>query len=83
MERQRLDRARWRKSSYSGSDGGNCIEVADHGNRVLVRDTQDRAGPVLRFTPVAWCRFADLLKRSLALAPELGAADACRGHSRL
>jgi len=56
---------RWRKSSYSGN-GGECVEVADQSARVLVRDTQDRTGPVLRFTPVAWRRFADQVKRSLA-----------------
>jgi Domain of unknown function (DUF397) len=51
---------RWRKSSYSG-DGGDCVEVAirDH---VLVRDTQDRTGPVLRFTPDAWHRFTGQVK---------------------
>jgi hypothetical protein len=54
----------WRKSTYSSSNGGNCVEVAatDH---VLVRDTkQDGAGPVLRFTPAAWRRFAGQVKRS-------------------
>ena len=53
--------ASWRKSSYSGGNGGRCIEVGTHaGNgRVLVRDTKDRPGPVLRFTPAAWKRFAD------------------------
>ncbi|HEY6315009.1 MAG TPA: DUF397 domain-containing protein [Streptosporangiaceae bacterium] len=61
---------RWRKSSYSGGQGGNCVEVADHGNRVLVRDTkQDRNGPVLRFSPAAWRRFAAQVKRSLAPDP--------------
>jgi Domain of unknown function (DUF397) len=54
----------WRKSSYSGGSGGNCVEVADHGSRVLVRDTRDRAGLVLRFSPAAWRRFADQVKRS-------------------
>lgn len=56
----------WRKSSYSGGSGGNCVEVADHDRRVLVRDTKDRPGPVLQFSPAAWRRFADQLKRSLA-----------------
>jgi Domain of unknown function (DUF397) len=60
---------RWRKSTYSSGNGGNCVEIADHANRVLVRDTRDRSGPVLRFTPGAWQRFADRVKRSLA-APE-------------
>jgi uncharacterized protein DUF397 len=61
----------WRKASYSGN-GGNCVEVAGtvkrdaegFASRVLVRDTkQDGAGPVLRFTPHAWRRFADRVKR--------------------
>jgi hypothetical protein len=59
----------WRKSSYSGTGGSNCTEVAtDHDNRVLVRDTHHPNGPVLRFTPAAWRRFADHVKRSLAPA---------------
>jgi len=33
---------------------------------VLVRDTKDRRGLVLRFTPGAWRRFAGRVKRSLA-----------------
>ena len=71
---------RWRKSSYSGNGGGNCVEVADQAARVLVRDTkQDGAGPVLRFTPAVWLRFADEVKRSLAPAPNRGPADAGRG----
>lgn len=54
----------WRTSSYSGNGGATCVEVADHGSGVLVRDTQDRTGPVLRFGPGAWRRFADQVKRS-------------------
>jgi hypothetical protein len=54
----------WRKSSYSGGNGGNCIEVGvpAEAARVLVRDTKDRPGPVLAFAPQAWRRFADQLK---------------------
>ena len=55
----------WRKSSYSGGNGGSCVEVANT-DEVLVRDTQDPNGPVLRFTPGTWRRFADQVKRSLA-----------------
>jgi hypothetical protein len=61
---------RWRKSSYSGNGGGNCVEVAVDG-RVMVRDSQDRAGTVLRFPSAAWRKFADQVKRSLALDPAL------------
>jgi cobalamin biosynthesis protein CobT len=46
----------WRKSSYSGSNGGECVEVATAG-AVLVRDTADRSGPVLTFTAEAWRAF--------------------------
>jgi len=63
----------WRTSSYSGNGGGNCVEVAV-GGRVLVRDSQDRAATVLRFSPAAWRKFADQVKRSLALDPALRAS---------
>ena len=51
----------WRKSSHSGGNGGNCVEVGaqPEPTRVLVRDTKDRNGPMLRFTPAAWQRFAN------------------------
>ncbi len=50
----------WIKSSYSGSQA-NCVEVAVP-DRVIVRDTKDRTGPVLRFTPAAWREFASQMK---------------------
>ena len=39
--------ATWRKSSYSGGNGGSCVEVGaqPQAGRVLVRDTKDRQGP--------------------------------------
>ena len=51
----------WRKSSYSGSNGGECVEVATTGT-VLVRDTADRSGPVLRFTAEAWRAFTAAIR---------------------
>ena len=59
----------WRTSSYSGGSGGDCVEVRDDTGRVLVRDTKDRTGPVLPFTPQAWQRFADRVKHLLASIP--------------
>ena len=56
----------WRTSSYTGNGGGNCVEVGDVARMILVRDTKNRTGAVLRFTPGAWRRFADRVKRSLA-----------------
>ncbi len=61
-----MNKQAWIKSSYSGGSGGNCIEVADNDSRVLVRDTKDRQGPMLRFSPDAWRRFATQVKSSLS-----------------
>jgi hypothetical protein len=52
----------WRKSTYSGSNGGNCVEVGGNGPAVMVRDTKDRAGAALAFGPDAWRRFAARIK---------------------
>lgn len=56
-----LSRADWRRSKYSGSNG-NCVEVGTDGTAVLVRDTRDREGGTLAFTPGAWASFAASLK---------------------
>ncbi|NDU77852.1 DUF397 domain-containing protein [Actinomadura sp. DSM 109109] len=45
-----LTNARWRKSSYSTSNGGNCVELADAAGTVAVRDSKDPDGPVLLLT---------------------------------
>ena len=34
----------WRKSSYSGANGGSCVETASDVGMILVRDTTDRDG---------------------------------------
>jgi hypothetical protein len=45
----------WRTSSYSGTQGGNCVEVAGHDGMILVRDTKDHGhGPVHAFTASGW-----------------------------
>jgi hypothetical protein len=54
----------WIKSSYSGSQA-NCVEVTVR-DRIMVRDTKDRAGRVLRFTPAAWREFAGHIKANTA-----------------
>ncbi|MFD2766375.1 DUF397 domain-containing protein [Micromonospora eburnea] len=58
---------RWRKSTRSANEG-NCVEVADNLlGVVLVRDSKDRSGPTLSFTPDAW--------RSLIAALQLSRPD--------
>ncbi|MCX4387283.1 DUF397 domain-containing protein [Micromonospora peucetia] len=53
-----LTGALWRKSTRSGTSGGNCVEVADNlPGVVAVRDSKDPTGPALTFAPTAWRAF--------------------------
>lgn len=53
----------WRKSSYSGDDGGTCVEVVDHHPAgVPVRDSKDPHGPALVFAASAWSAFVEAVK---------------------
>ena len=52
----------WRKSTYSGGNGSNCVEVGGVDRVVVVRDTKNRSGAVLTFGPDAWHRFAARIK---------------------
>ncbi len=57
-----MNEIRWRKSTYSSSNGGNCVEAANVGPVVAVRDSTDPDGPCLAFAPRAWAAFAAKLK---------------------
>ena len=46
----------WRKSSYCNT-GGQCVEVAQAGSSLLVRDSADPAGSCLAFSGTAWAAF--------------------------
>ncbi len=59
-----LTRAAWRKSSFSGGNGGACVEVAivpgvagGSDGTVALRDSKDPAGPALLFSPGEWREF--------------------------
>lgn len=53
----------WRKSSYSGGQGGDCIEIAEGlPDIVAIRDSKDPEGPSLLFTAAAWSSFTAALK---------------------
>ncbi|WP_371478467.1 DUF397 domain-containing protein [Kitasatospora sp. NBC_00315] len=53
-----LSAARWRKSTRSGSQGGDCVEVADGVPGVIpVRDSKNPAGPALLFPADTWQTF--------------------------
>ncbi|KWT60379.1 hypothetical protein ADL21_19375 [Streptomyces albus subsp. albus] len=58
-----LSTARWRKSSYSNANGGNCVEIAeDIPGTIPVRDSKTPHGPILTFPTAAWAAFIDALK---------------------
>ncbi|WP_330241166.1 DUF397 domain-containing protein [Streptomyces sp. NBC_00525] len=44
----------WFKSSHSGAEGGQCVEVAAGADAVHVRDSKVTSGPALRVSPNAW-----------------------------
>ncbi|MGC4997536.1 DUF397 domain-containing protein [Streptomyces sp. DT195] len=47
----------WFRSSYSGTEGGQCVEVALTPDTVHIRDSKASAGPVLQVSPSAWTGF--------------------------
>jgi hypothetical protein len=50
----------WMKSSYSGTEGGDCVEVAPGGALVHVRDSKAASGPVVTVSRAAWAGFVGL-----------------------
>jgi hypothetical protein len=56
----------WRTSSYSGDNGGTCVEAGTFGPAVAVRDSNHPDGPQLAFTASTWQTFTDQLKAAAA-----------------
>ncbi|MEU9355651.1 DUF397 domain-containing protein [Streptomyces griseoloalbus] len=54
---------KWSKSSYSGAEGGDCVEVAASQGEVHVRDSKIVTGSVLTVTPTAWTTFTGFAAR--------------------
>ncbi|WP_405561301.1 DUF397 domain-containing protein [Streptomyces sp. NBC_01180] len=66
MRAARIDLAdaRWRKSTYSNGQGGDCLEVADGIPGVVpVRDSKNPTGRSLVFPGAAWTAFIDAVRR--------------------
>ncbi|MER6106180.1 DUF397 domain-containing protein [Streptomyces sp. NPDC001832] len=58
-----LSAVTWRRSSYSNSDGGQCVEVSDDFATVVpVRDSKSPHGPVLVFPATGWAFFVSALR---------------------
>jgi hypothetical protein len=52
----------WYKSSYSGGDQGECLEVAPGRTTVPVRDSKTADGPALHFSAGGWSAFVTAIK---------------------
>ncbi|MFC8347717.1 DUF397 domain-containing protein [Streptomyces sp. NPDC057280] len=52
-----VTRAQWRKSSYSGSSGGDCVEVAQLAPHIAVRDSKNPHAGAFFVTQEAFTRF--------------------------
>jgi hypothetical protein len=58
-----LSGAVWRKSTKSGDNGGDCVEVAGNLPGIIaVRDSKNPDGPALIFTPGEWRAFIERAK---------------------
>lgn len=53
------DRQLWRKSTYSGGEGGSCVEVAESPGVRLVRDSKNPDGAWLSFPLETWSAFTE------------------------
>ena len=52
----------WRTSSYSGTNGGQCVEVGNDAHLIAVRDSKDPDGSMLAFAADTWAAFAERIK---------------------
>ncbi|WP_019633044.1 DUF397 domain-containing protein [Actinomadura atramentaria] len=57
-----LSNARWRKSSRSGSNGGECVELATVPGTVAIRDSKDPQGPNLLLDRSSFRRFTAAIR---------------------
>ncbi|MFK0020378.1 DUF397 domain-containing protein [Streptomyces sp. NPDC090798] len=53
----------WFKSTYSGSDGDDCVEVATCPTTIHIRDSKHTSGPQLALSPTTWTEFVDFAAR--------------------
>ncbi|MGW1144576.1 DUF397 domain-containing protein [Streptomyces sp. NPDC002454] len=64
MKNEQADRLDWFKSSYSGGDGGECVEIAAPAATVRIWDSKESGGPQLAFTRAAWVGLVTEVGRS-------------------
>ncbi|WP_284745937.1 DUF397 domain-containing protein [Amycolatopsis sp. RTGN1] len=63
MDKAQVSEAAWRKSSYSGEGGNECVEVAPFGDGAAVRDSKNPRGGFVVLSDVAWIAFLATVAR--------------------
>jgi len=53
---------RWRKSSYSGGQPNNCVELDVRPAHAKIRDTKNQQGGTLTIPSASWCDFLESIK---------------------
>ncbi|MBD0842405.1 MULTISPECIES: DUF397 domain-containing protein [unclassified Streptomyces] len=56
----------WFKSSYSGSEADNCVEVAVRPEAIHIRDSKNKDLRPLVVTPATWAAFTVLAAGSVS-----------------
>jgi hypothetical protein len=59
-----ISAAKWRKSSHSGGQGGQCVELAEVVDGIAIRDSKDPDGPKLMVNRSDFKRFAEALRNT-------------------
>ncbi|SCK21435.1 protein of unknown function [Streptomyces sp. ScaeMP-e48] len=49
----------WFKSTYSGDDSGDCVEVATCPHTIHIRDSKDLTVPPLAVSLTSWTSFVE------------------------
>jgi len=73
------DDLKWRKSSYSDLSDNDCVEICVDGAAILIRDSKNPAGPVLRVNAEVWSTFIDAVRRGRLRPPAQDPGDGRRG----
>lgn len=60
----------WRKSSYCKTD--DCVEVCKVGGTVLLRNSRDPQGPILKFSTEDWATFIEETRNDAKRLPRGG-----------
>lgn len=51
------DTKKWRRSTYCADTA--CVEIAEDGDRILMRDSKDSSRPYLGFSRADWRQFVE------------------------